>query len=81
MLTPAMLRRLLLALIALSLVRVFAVESPAMTNTDAKGVDNGHQHLFGIHRRVGRHARGWTCAIEHVMRFHASAFTQSRKRA
>ncbi len=33
MLTPAMLRRLLLALIALSLVRVFAVESPAMTNT------------------------------------------------
>ena len=29
MLTPAMLRRLLLALIALSLVRVFAVESPA----------------------------------------------------
>ena len=35
MLTPAMLRRLLLALIALSLVRVFAVESPAMTNTHA----------------------------------------------
>ena len=35
MLTPAMLRRLLLALIALSLVRVFAVESPAMTNTRA----------------------------------------------
>ena len=34
MLTPAMLRRLLLALIALSLVRVFAVESPA-TNTHA----------------------------------------------
>jgi hypothetical protein len=33
MLTPAMLRRLLLALIALSLVRVFAVESPAMTHT------------------------------------------------
>ena len=30
MLTPAMLRRLLLALIALSLVRVFAVESPAI---------------------------------------------------
>jgi hypothetical protein len=35
MLTPAMLRRLLLALIALSLVRVFAVESSAMTNTHA----------------------------------------------
>jgi len=35
MLTPAMLRRLLLALIALSLVRAFAVESPAMTNTHA----------------------------------------------
>ena len=35
MLTPAMLRRLLLALIALSLVRVFAVESPAMTNAHA----------------------------------------------
>jgi len=48
---------------------------------DAKGVDNGHQHVFGIHRRVGRHARGWTRAIEPVMRFHASAFTQSRKRA
>ncbi len=35
MLTPAMLRRLLLALIVLSLVRVFAVQSPAMTNTHA----------------------------------------------
>jgi hypothetical protein len=33
MLTPAMLRRLFLALIALCLVRVFAVESPAVTNT------------------------------------------------
>jgi Tfp pilus assembly protein PilX len=35
MLTPAMLHRLLLALVALSLVRVFAVESSAMTNTHA----------------------------------------------
>ena len=35
MLTPAMLRRLLLALIALSLVRVFAMESPAVTNARA----------------------------------------------
>jgi hypothetical protein len=35
MLTPAMLRRLLLAVVALSLVRVYAVESPAMTNTHA----------------------------------------------
>jgi hypothetical protein len=31
---------------------------------DAKGGDNGHQHLFGLHRRVGRHARGWTGAID-----------------
>ena len=35
MLTPAMLRRLLLALIALSLVRVFAVETFAIANTHA----------------------------------------------
>ena len=35
MLTPAMLRRLLLAAIALSLVRVFAVETFAMANTHA----------------------------------------------
>ena len=33
MLTLAMLRRLLLAPVALSLVRVFAVESSAMANT------------------------------------------------
>jgi hypothetical protein len=35
MLTPAMLRRLLLAAIALSLVRVFAVETFAIANTHA----------------------------------------------
>jgi len=35
MLTPAMLRRLLLAVPALSLVRVFAVETFAMANTHA----------------------------------------------
>jgi hypothetical protein len=35
MLTPAMLRRLLLAVVALSLVRVYAVETFAMANTHA----------------------------------------------
>ena len=35
MLTPAMLRRLFFTLIALSLVRVFAVETFAMANTHA----------------------------------------------
>jgi hypothetical protein len=35
MLTPAMLRRLLLALVALSLVRVYAVETFAIANTHA----------------------------------------------
>ena len=35
MLTPAMLRRLLLALIALSLVRVYALEAFAIANTHA----------------------------------------------
>ena len=35
MLTPAMLRRLLLAVVALSLVRVYAVETFAIANTHA----------------------------------------------
>ena len=64
MMTPAMLRRLLLALVAFSLVRVFAVEGFAMDGftADAKGATMDISTSFGLRRGVGVHARGRTRA-------------------
>jgi hypothetical protein len=81
MLTSAMLRRLLVAVAALSISTFFAAEGFAMANTPRRRslqaghvrvgwmgsrlifgrqreLPNDRHHSFGLHRRLGRHARG-----------------------